>query len=187
MTCGPVGDGWGTTRDSPICQRQAAVSGPEAVPQPREPARLVLILGLVLGLVLGRALATPDRRAEDIAEAGAGLGGAEFGHRLLLLVDLARLYGQRDPPGGAVDGGDLGVEPLPAPPAGREAVGALLAAVARQLGFADEAGHAIGQGHLEAGVLDPADGRGDDIAFLHLADARLERIGRSEEHTSELQ
>src|SRR5437764_3690312 len=133
----------------------------------------LLLLGVVLGLFLGFALATPDRRAEDIAEAGAGFGGAEFGHRLLLLIDLARLDRQRDPPGGAVDRGDLGIEPL----ADREAVGALLAAVARQLGLADETGHAVGQGHLEAGVLDAADRRGDHIASLDLPDTRLERVG----------
>src|SRR5205085_3391948 len=121
----------------------------------------------------GLALAPADRRAENVAEAGAGFGGAEFGHRPLLLVDLARLDRQRDPPGGAVDRGDLGIDPL----ADGETVGALLAAVARQLGFADEAGHAVGQGHIDAALLDAADRRGHDIALLDLVDARLERIG----------
>src|SRR5207248_4066036 len=46
-----------------------------------------------------------------------------------------------------------------------------------QLGFADEAGHAVGQGHIDAALLDAADRRGHDIALLDLIDARLERIG----------
>ena len=70
---------------------------------------------------------------------------------------------KRDLPGGAVDRGDLGVDPL----ADREAVGALLAAVARQLGFADEAGHAVGQHDLDAAVGDARDRAGDDLALLH--------------------
>src|SRR5258705_1642892 len=99
--------------------------------------RLCRGLFLLFGLFLGFALAAADRGAEDVAEAGAGFGGTELGHRPLLLIDLARLDRQRDAPGGAVDRRDLGVDPL----ADREAVRALLAAVARQLGFTDEAGH----------------------------------------------
>ena len=63
------------------------------------------------------------------------IGRAEFGHRLLLFVDLARLDRQRRLARGAVDRGDLGVDLL----ADGEAVGPLLGAVARQLGLADEA------------------------------------------------
>src|SRR6195256_6359125 len=133
----------------------------------------VLLFGLLFGLFLGLALAAADRGAEDVAEAGTGFGRAELGHRLLLLIDLARLDRQRDAPGGTVDRRDLGIDPL----ADREPVSALLAAVARQLGFADEAGHAVGQRHLEAAVLDPADRRGHDIALLDAGDARFERIG----------
>src|SRR4051795_13242135 len=108
-------------------------------------ARLPAILGLV-GLVLAEA----DRRAEDVAEAGAGIGRAEFLHRALLLIYLARLDRQRDPAGGAVDRGDLGVDPL----TDRKAIGALFAAVARQLGFADEAGHVVGQHDLDTALGD---------------------------------
>src|SRR5690349_6676506 len=82
---------------------------------------------LVFGVLLGLVLPPPDRRAEDVAEAGAGFDRAEFGHRPLLLIDLARLDRKRDPPGGAIDGGDLGVDAL----ADREAIGSLLATVAR--------------------------------------------------------
>ena len=52
--------------------------------------------------------------------------------------------------GGAVDRGHLGVDPL----ADREAVRALLAAVARQLGLADEAGHAVAERDLDAAIGD---------------------------------
>ena len=45
---------------------------------------------LFLGLGLALTLTPTDRRAEDVAEAGAGIGRAELDHRLLLLVDLAR-------------------------------------------------------------------------------------------------
>src|SRR6266567_3192333 len=90
-----------------------------------------------------------------------------------LFVDLARLDRHRHAPRRAVDRGDLGVDPL----ADRKAVGALLAAVARQLGFPDEAGHTVGHRDLDPGFGDRCDRAGDDIAFLHLGDARLERIG----------
>src|SRR5436305_9319645 len=129
-------------------------------------------LFLVVGLLVGLALTATDRGAEDVAEAGAGFGGAEFLHRPLLLIDLARLDRQCDAPRGAVDRRDLGIDPL----ADRKAVGALLAAIARQFGFADKAGHAVGQRHLDAAFLDRADRRGDDIALLDAGDTRFERI-----------
>src|SRR5690242_21321406 len=96
-------------------------------------------LFLVVGLFFGLALTAADRGAEDVAEAGAGFGGAEFLHRPLLLIDLARLDRQCDAPCGAVDRRDLGIHPL----ADRKAVGALLASIARQFGFADKAGHPV--------------------------------------------
>src|SRR5579884_4089641 len=124
-------------------------------------------------LLLLAFLAPPDRRAENVAEAGARVGRAEFGHRPLLLVDLARLDRQRDLAGGAVDLGHLGIDPL----ADGKAVGALLAAVARQFRFADEAGNAVGQRDLDAAVGDLRDRRGDDVALLQLGHALLERVG----------
>ena len=63
---------------------------------------------------------------------------AVLGHRLLLLVDLLRLDRQRDLAGRAVELGDLRIDLL----ADREAVGALLGAVARQVRL-DEAGDAV--------------------------------------------
>src|SRR5213078_157513 len=133
---------------------------------------LFLVVGLVVGLLVGLALTATDRGAEDVAEAGAGFGGAEFLHRPLLLIDFARLDRQGNAPGGAVDRGDLGIASL----ADREAVGALLAAVARQFGFADKSGHAVGQRHLDTAFLDRADRRGHDIAFLDAGDTGFERI-----------
>src|SRR5437763_8713131 len=129
-------------------------------------------LFLVVGLLVGLALTATDRGAEDVAEAGAGFGGAEFLHCPLLLIHFARLDRQRNAPGGAVDRGDLGIDPL----ADREAVGALLAAVARQFGFADKSGHAVGQRHLDAAFLDRADRRGHDIALLDAGATGFERI-----------
>src|SRR5438477_226770 len=129
-------------------------------------------LFLVVGLLVGLALTATDRGAENVAEAGAGFGGAEFLHCPLLLIHFARLDRQRNAPGGAVDRGDLGIDPL----ADREAVGALLAAVARQFGFADKTGHAVGQRHLDAAFLDRADRRGHDIALLDAGDTGFERI-----------
>src|SRR5580698_1509877 len=107
------------------CQSHASASS-EARRRPRgQPLGLALLLGFGFGL--GLALPPTDRRAEDVAEAGARVGRAELRHRLLLLVDLARLDRQRDLAGGAVELGDLGIEPL----ANRETVGPLLAAIAR--------------------------------------------------------
>src|SRR2546423_11071241 len=57
-------------------------------------------LFLVFGFFFGLALTAADRGAEDVAEASAGFGGAELLHRLLLLIDLARLDRQRDAAGG---------------------------------------------------------------------------------------
>src|SRR5216683_1962368 len=130
-------------------------------------------LPLAFFLLLGLALTPPDRRAENIAEAGARIGRAELGHRPLLFIDLARLDRHRHPPRGAVDRRDLGIDPF----ADGKAVGALLAAVARQLGFSDETGHAVGQRDLDPGFGDPRDRAGNDIALLHLGHALLERIG----------
>ena len=74
----------------------------------------------------------------------------------------------------AIDRGDLGVDLL----ADGETVGALLAAVARQVGLADEAGDAVAERHLDAVVLHRGDGAGDDVALLELAGRGRERIVR---------
>src|SRR5262249_30804556 len=101
----------------------------------RSPERLpsALLLGFALA---ARAL---DRGAEDIAKAGARIGGPELSHGPFLFVHLTRLDRQRQFSRRAVDRGDLGVDFF----ANREAVGTLLAAVAREFRLADEAGHAI--------------------------------------------
>src|SRR5580658_3100967 len=86
------------------CQRHASPSSKA----PDQPLGLALLLGFGR-FGFGFALPPADRRAEDIAEAGARVGRAELGHRLLLLVDLAGLDRQRDLAGGTVELGDLGV------------------------------------------------------------------------------
>src|SRR5580704_9838327 len=122
------------------------------------PARALLV---VLGLLVGaRAV---DRGAQDVAEARARIRRAELGHRAFFLVDLARLDGERRLARRAVERGHLGIDLL----ADSEAVGALLGAVARQLGLADEAGQPARQRHLDAAFGDLRHGAGDDIALLH--------------------
>src|SRR5690349_24863707 len=88
---------------------------------------LAVLLAL-LGLVEGRA--------EDIAQAGARVGRAVFGHRLLVLLDLAGLDRQGQLAGLGIDLEDLGVDLL----SDREAVRTLLRALARQVRLLDEAG-----------------------------------------------
>src|SRR5215471_21104964 len=126
-------------------------------------ALLVLVLGLLL-----------ERGAEDVAEAGARVGGAVLGHRLLLLLDLARLDRERELARCLVDRRYLGVDLL----ADGEAVGALLAAVARQVRLADEAGDTVADRDLDAALGDRRDGASDDIALLELGDALLVGIAR---------
>src|SRR5690242_2334391 len=91
------------------------------------------------GFLVALVLATADRSAKDVAEAGAGVRRAELGHRPLLLIDFAGLDRRGDLAGRTVDRGDLGIDPF----ADGKAVGPLLAAVARQLGLADKAGDAV--------------------------------------------
>ena len=86
----------------------------------------------VLGLLF---LLLAERGTQDVAQAGAAVGGAELGHGLLLVLDLERLDRERQPAAGRVDVDDLGVELL----ADREPLRPLLVAVAGQLDLADEA------------------------------------------------
>src|SRR4051812_14228828 len=159
-------------RAGPIRGRQKC-RRPRRVRLRREnPARPRQLVGLAL-LILGFALTAADRRAENVAKAGAGIGRTEFLHCPLLLVNLARLDRQRDPPRRPVDRGDFRVDPL----ADRETVRALLATIARQLGFADEAGNVVGQHHLDAALVDSRDRAGDDLALPEGDHALLERIG----------
>src|SRR2546423_15676759 len=66
-------------------------------------------LFLVVGLLVGLTLTATDRRAENVAEAGARLGGAEFLHCPLLLIHFPPLDRQRNAPGGAAGRGHLGI------------------------------------------------------------------------------
>ena len=98
-----------------------------------------------------------QRRAQDVAQRGAGIGGAILRHRLLLLGDLHRL----DREIGllrAVEADHLGIELLPH----LEALGALLVAVAAKVGALDEAGRAVvADLDVEPAVADVADGDGE--------------------------
>src|SRR5262249_9521927 len=102
--------------------------------------RLALVLVAVGRLVAALLARLGGRRTQEVAEAGPGIRRAELGHRLLVLVDLLGLDREREPPRGAVDLRDLGVDLLTQ----REAIRPLFAALARQIGLADEAGDTVG-------------------------------------------
>ena len=88
-------------------------------------------------------------RAQDVAQRRAGVGRAELLDGFLVLGHFQGLDRQGDAAGGLVDVGDLGVEAV----ADGEALGALLGAVARQVGLADEGGHrrvVVAELHLDA-------------------------------------
>src|SRR5690606_10670006 len=120
-------------------------------------------------LFAGHLAAAADRRAQDVAEGGAAVGGAVFAHRLALLLDLLALDGQGEATGGAVHGGDAGVDLL----TDRELLRLLVATVAGELGAADEAGQDFLDLHLDAVRFDLRHDAGDDVA---LADA-VEHFG----------
>src|SRR5262249_24754749 len=58
-----------------------------------------------------------------------------------------------------------------------EAVGTLLAAIARQLGFADKAGHPIADHHIDAAVIRSRDRAGNDLPLPQLCHSGLEGVG----------
>src|SRR5687768_13361155 len=105
------------------------------------------------------------RGAEDVTQRGAGVGRAVLRHRLLLLGDLEGLDRQRHAARLAVELRHAGVDSL----AGGKALGPLVAAVAGELGAADE-GRQVGVDdlHLETGVLHLEDLAGDDLALADL-------------------
>src|SRR5258708_849089 len=147
----------------------------------RSPARLSAteiaessVVRLLLDIVFLARLAVLalQRRAEDVAEVGARIGGAVFGHRLLFLLHFARLDREAELARRLVDRRYLGVDLF----ADGEAVGALLAAVARQIRLADEARHAVADRHLDALIGDRRDGAGHDRALLQGLQRRFMRI-----------
>src|SRR5215471_9077450 len=114
-------------------------------------------------LLLGRPLA---RGAENVAERRARVGGAVLRDRLLLLGHLQRLDRDLDLVGAAVELGDARIHLL----AGREALGALLGAVAGELGALDEGGEVGADDlHLEPRLLDLGHLASDHGALLDLA------------------
>src|SRR4051812_8902131 len=138
-------------------------------PAPFEGPRTVTLLVLVVFVLL---LGPAERRAENVAQAGARVGRAEVGHRLLLLVEFTRLDRQHHPARGPVDVGDLGVELV----ADGVAVGTLLGTVAAQLRLADEARDAVLHRDVDAVVLDAGHDDRDHVALLGDGADLLERI-----------
>src|SRR5262249_23677397 len=141
-------------------RRQGARRGPRLAAGPLcRPGERLFGLRLVLALLLrllalvflaAGLLGLGDGCTQDVTEAGAGIRRAELLEGLLVLLDLARLDGKAELAGLGVDDGDLGVDLV----ADGEAVRALLAALARQLGFADEALGPVAEGHLDAALGD---------------------------------
>src|SRR3546814_491869 len=130
---------------------------------------LVLFAVLVLVALAG---GLGDGGTQDVAQAGAGLGGAVLGDRFLLLGDLALLDGEGDLAGLGVDGGDACIDLL----THRKAARLLLAAVARQLGFADEADRAVADLHLDAVLGHLVHGAGHHVALAEVRRAAGEGI-----------
>src|ERR1700722_2334508 len=114
----------------------------------------------VLGL--GLLVATADRGAGDVAQRSARIGRAEFGHRLLLLLNLLALDGEAQLARGTIDRDDLGVHLF----AHGEAVRPLVGLVAREFGATDEAGQHIAHLHFDAVRLDRGDHAGDNLPLV---------------------
>src|SRR5262249_11732257 len=108
--------------------------------QRREGSPLLLLLGGLFGRLLALA---PERRAEDVAERRARVGGAVLGNGLLLLGDFERLDRDLHLVAAAVELGHARVDLL----ADREAFRPLLAAVAREFVALDE-GREVGADEL---------------------------------------
>src|SRR5215468_10762551 len=127
------------------------------------------LASLSLFLLLGRLFRCAlERGAEDVAERRPRIGGAVLGDRLLLFRHFERLDRDLHLVSAAVELGDAGVDFL----ADREALRALLAAVAGQLGALDEGGEVAADDlHLEAGVLHLEHLAGHDRALLEIAGA----------------
>jgi hypothetical protein len=119
-------------------------------------------MGVLLRLVA--LVAGFERGAEDVAERSARVGRAILRDRLLLLGDFERLDRDGHFTRAAVELGDARVDLL----ADREALGALVAAVARQLAALDEGGE-VGAGDLDLD-LDPRGTR--DAVPQRICDAR---------------
>src|SRR5262249_27842476 len=99
---------------------------------------------LLAGLFLFFLAALLQGRAQDVAERGAGVGGAVLRDRFLLLGDFQRLDRDRDLVGLTVERSDAGVHLL----ADGETLGTLLAAITGQIGALDE-GNELGADDLD--------------------------------------
>src|SRR5690606_30604744 len=110
-----------------------------------------------------------QRSAQNVAQRGAGIGRTVLGDRFLLLGDFQRLDGDLYPARLLVEGDHARIDLL----ADREALRALLVAVARQVVAPDEALNVvIDQPHVEAAVTDACDFAGDDGVLAQFARAR---------------
>src|SRR5581483_1833473 len=129
-----------------------------ARPKPRR-------LSLVFGLVAARAL---ERGAEDIAQRRSGIVGTVLRDGLFLLGDFERLDRHRDLAALAVVLGDARIDLL----SDLETVGALVVAVAGEIGAADERLELVANElHVDTVLLHGGNLTGDDIALLQVGTA----------------
>src|SRR6185437_9780730 len=113
----------------------------------------------------------------------ARIGRAVLRDRLLLLGDFERLDGDGDLARLAIELGDARIDLF----ADREALGPLVAAIARELVALDEGGELGARNlHLEAAVLDLDDLAGDDRALAHFAFALFADLRRRKRVTGQL-
>ena len=123
----------------------------------------------------GLAAALLERGAEDVAERSAGVGRAVLGDLLLLFGDFQRLDRDLNLAVLLVIDDHARIDLL----ADREALGALLVTVARQIVALDEGLEtAVDQPHFEAAILDADDFAGDDRVLAQFARRRRPRWPR---------
>src|SRR5438128_7065228 len=109
-----------------------------------------------------------ERRTEDVAKRRTGVGRTVLRDGFLLFADLARLDGERNPAARLVYLGDERVDLV----ADLETLGALVVAVAREVGTADEGLHAISEADLDAAVVHFGDRYGNDLILAQRAAGR---------------
>src|SRR6056297_97836 len=112
-----------------------------------------------------------QRGTKNIAQRGARVRAAILFHGLFLFGDLTSLDRQAKTAGLAVHVGHAHIDLV----TDREPLGALLGAVTRQIGAADEGFHAF-VFHLDAAILDRGHLDRDDRTALHAADSLGELV-----------
>src|SRR6185437_14132540 len=134
--------------------------------------RLLAVAFFGLLALTGLAAALLEGGAQDVAQRCAGIGGAVLRHGFLLFRHFARLDRQSHFPRALVEAHHHGVHLV----ALAVALGALLGAIARKIGAADEALQAVGQLNLDTTIVHFRYRDGDDRAPPQRPDL-VHRIG----------